>query len=310
MIKAERFWMMCRPFMWLIGISIISHSIMASSPILDYTSESVAPKKNFHSMHLKYIKTFDAMPLLRGICHDCQWVIEHSWQWVGLHCSDSEWAMYKSAIQAIDRKPIMIGLDIQVLEISNTKSDRYQQLLAHLTAPMRLDDTIDGLIQLLVSSGNATIVSSPQLIGRSGKQIVLNVGDKVPYKTSIQQVNSVQHHVQYIQSGIQLAITPHLHYYQSIDLQIELKYNAVNGYRNADGVEMPIIASRESNVDLQVESGKSVVFAGLLDQSSHENIEKVPFFGDIPIIGALFQRRTSSKRSTDLIYKIRPFIIK
>jgi Flp pilus assembly secretin CpaC len=295
-------------------VAIIMHSMLGGwvfgSPIMNYVSESVATEQSFHSMHLRYVKTTDAMPLLRGICQHCSWVVEHSWQMVGLHCSASDWAMYRAAILTIDRKPVMIGLDIDVVEISNIESSRYQQLLSHLASPMRLNDTIDGLIQLLVSSGNATIVSSPKLMGRSGKKIILNVGDKVPYKTAVHHASTIQSNVQYIQSGIQLAITPHLHYYQSIDLHIELTYNVVNGYRNEGGVEMPIIASRESQVDIQVDAGEQVAFAGLLDQSVHENIEKVPFFGDIPLVGVLFQRRIKNGRSTDLIYKIRPYTIK
>ena len=300
----------------MIGVilAIIMHGTLGGlvfgSPIMNYVSESVANDQSFHSMHLRFVKTTDAMPLLRGICQHCSWVVDHSWQMVGLNCSASDWDMYQAAISSIDRKPVMIGLDIDVVEISNIESSRYQQLLSHLSSPMRLNDTVDGLIQLLVSSGNATIVSSPKLVGRSGKKIILNVGDKVPYKTAVQHASTIQSNVQYIQSGIQLAITPHLHYYQSIDLQIELTYNVVNGYRNEGGVEMPIIASRESQVDIQVDAGEHVAFAGLLDQSVHETIEKVPFFGDIPFIGWLFQRRIKNRRSTDLIYKIRPYTIK
>ena len=281
----------------------------AESPIIGYTREHRPSKKEFHSAYLKHIKTLDVLPLLRSLCADCQWVTNHASQMVGLFCSNEKWGQYRSAIIAMDKKPIMVGLEVDVIEISHIRAKRYQQLLSHLTAPVKLNDTIDGLIQLLISQGDAKIVSSPRLIGRSGKPMILKVGDKVPYKTSVQNASGIQTNTQYIQSGIQLNVTPYLHYSQLIDLDIEVSYNAVNGYRTADGLEMPIIASRMSNVNIQVSANRTIVFAGLLDKSQHETIEKVPFIGDVPWIGRLFQRNISNERTTDLVYKIRPFIV-
>ena len=58
---------------------------------------------------------------------------------------------------------------------------------------------------------------------------------------------------------------------------------------------MPIIASRMSNVNIQVSANRTIVFAGLLDKSG-ETIEKVPFIGDVPWIGQLFNETLAMNR--------------
>ena len=171
------------------------------------------------------------------------------------------------------------------------------------------NQAIETMIQLMISSGNANIISSPRLIGRSGQLVELKVGDQVPYKTTIQNTTSIQNSIQYIQSGIELKITPYTHYGQRIDLDIDLEYSAVTGYRIENGTEMPVIATRRSKLNLQITANSTIIFAGLLDQSKHNAIEKVPILGDIPIVGELFQKKIVTRRTSDLVYKIRASLI-
>ena len=83
----------------------------------------------------------------------------------------------------------------------------------------------------------------------------------------------------------------------------------MNGMRQDGGVDMPMLASRTSQLTIQVTQNATVVFAGLLDQSSHESIEKIPILGDIPWIGEVFQRSIRKEKVTDLIYKITPSLL-
>ena len=71
-------------------------------------------------------------------------------------------------------------------------------------------------------------------------------------------------------------------------------------------MNMPILSSRSVEAMVQVSPNQTIVIAGLLDQSQHESVEKVPFLGDLPWIGGLFQSHSQKQRSTDLLYKITP----
>ena len=120
-------------------------------------------------MPLQHARTFEMLPILRSLCRECDWVIHHSQQQIGVYCNEKQWRMYRAAIRSMDKKDAMVGLSLDVIEFSNIQSERYQQLFSQLTSPIQIDDTIDGMIQMMVSSGNAKMVSSPRLIGRSGK---------------------------------------------------------------------------------------------------------------------------------------------
>ncbi len=283
--------------------------VAIESPILGYSPQQKRPLKQFKLLYLKYASTQDVFPMLRAICSDCQWVISHADQSIGLAANKEDWEVFKPAIQSLDRKRKQVKLNVDVIEINNIYSKRYQQLFSKLTQPLVLNQSVTKLIQLMISSGNASILSSPRVVGRSGKEVSLKVGDQVPYKTVIQNTTSTQTSIQYIQSGVELKITPFIHYDQQIDLNIDLTYKAVTGYRIENEIEMPIIATRRSLVNLQVTANSTIVFAGLLDQTNHESIEKVPILADLPFIGELFKKKIIKKRTSDLIYKIRASII-
>lgn len=289
---------------------LVNTALWAKSPILGYDNPKVSAKKSFQFVLLKYARTHEVLPMLRNICRECDWVVDHARQSVGLMINSMGWATYKNALLTMDKRRALVRLDVSVIEVNNTQSERYRQLLSHLSTPIAMSDTIDGMIELMVSSGNASLVSSPRVIGTSGAQIQLKVGDQMPYKTAIQSGTNIQTSVQYIHTGIELNITPFLHYDDRIDLDIELHYSAVNGVEQDGGVDMPIIASRTSTLSLQITQNATVVFAGLLDHSTHESLEKVPFIGDLPFIGGLFQRSVRKNQTTDLIYKITPTAIR
>lgn len=295
---------------FIIFVVICSYKGVAiESPILGYSPQQKRPVKQLKLLYLKYASTQDVFPMLRAICSDCQWVVSHVDQSIGLATNSKEWALYKSAIQALDRKRKQVKLEVDIVEINNIYSNRYKQLFSKLTQPLVLNQSVSKLIELMISSGNASILSSPRVMSRSGKQVLLKVGDQIPYKTINQNATSTQTNIQYIQSGVELKITPYIHYDQQIDLNIDLTYKAVTGYRIENESEMPIIATRKSQVNLQVSANSTIVFAGLLDRTNHETIEKVPFLADLPLIGELFKKKIIRKRTSDLIYKIQASII-
>ncbi|MGC6367102.1 MAG: type II secretion system protein GspD [Candidatus Marinamargulisbacteria bacterium] len=282
--------------------------LVANSPII--STPIGAAKSEFRYVYLKHINTFTAIPLLKGICQSCDWVVGHQHQSLGVRAGKSQWQQLKKAIQRIDKPTPQIGLSIEVVEVSNLQSARYQQLLSQLTEPLQMNQKISTMLQLMVSSGNASVVSSPQLVGVAGKPIILHVGERIPYTNSVDSGNFRTTQLNYIDTGIKLTVTPYKHYGQAVDLVIELSYNTISGYRSEMGMDLPIVASRQSSVTATTKLGNALVFAGLLDQSQHVSIEKVPLLGDLPWIGGLFQRQVSQKKSTDVIYKITPHLIR
>ena len=288
-------------------------SIMAmcnqQSSILSYQGNGAEVSK-FNYVYLRYIQTHDVLPLLRGVCPNCEWVINHSHQSVGVRAPEKKWTKIKAAIQKMDKRPPQVRLNLEIIEVSNIKSERYQQLYASLSEPTVLNQDVESIIQMMVSSGNAKIVSSPQLVGTSGSSIHLLVGEKIPYINSIETNGGRTTQLNYIDSGIKLEILPFVHYNHYVGIKIKLNYNTISGYRTESGMDLPILATRSSELNLQLNQGEPILFAGLIDESQHTSTEKVPFLGDIPWLGELFKRRVIQKKTTDLIFKISNELIK
>ncbi|MEK9727051.1 MAG: type II and III secretion system protein [Candidatus Margulisiibacteriota bacterium] len=286
---------------FLIGIGFAN----PDSPIMGYPGES-KPQRAFRYVYFRHIKTHDALPLLKGICSQCEWVVSHSRQSVGVNVSNRNWTKIRAALQQIDKPMPQVSLNIEILEISNIQSKRYQQLFSNLTEPILLNQELESLIQLMISSGNAKIISSPKLVGASGTKIQLMVGEKLPYINTIETNGTRSTQLSYVDSGIELEITPFVHYKNKIDMSIKLNYNTISGYRTESGVDLPILATRLSELNLQIPNKQTMVFAGLLDESMHASIEKIPLLGDLPFLGVFFRRKVSHMKSTDLIFKITP----
>ena len=126
-------------FFWL----IISGSSQAESPILGYEKEQRHQKKYFYTMPLQHARTFEMLPSSwRVYVDECDWVIHHSQQQIGVYCNEKQWRMYRAAIRSMDKKRCHeVGLSLDVIEFSNIQSERYQQLFSQLTSPIQIDDT-------------------------------------------------------------------------------------------------------------------------------------------------------------------------
>ena len=289
-------------------IFLFTPVILAStpeSPILTY-SEAPSEQPTFRVAYLKHIKTSHLLPMLSAICDHCQWSVDHANQSVGVRSTPSQWQQLVTAIRKVDKPIAQVQLNIDIIEITNTYSDRYQNIFSHLTEPIIQNQQIDNYIQMMISSGNASILSSPSIKGVSGQKIQLNVGEKIPYLEPVHRNGYQSHQLQYIDSGISVSITPYVHYSGNIDMTIELNYNTVNGYRSELGEDLPIFATRTSILNVQVKNKDTLMFAGLIDESDHQTLEKVPILGDLPVFGFLFRKELTKKQKTDLIYRITP----
>ncbi len=73
-----------------------------------------------------------------------------------------------------------------------------------------------------------------------------------------------------------------------------------------DGFVIPAISTRRTESDVELGDGQSFAVSGLLDNRDTESFSKLPFLGDIPILGTLFKSRTSKKSRTDLVMLVTP----
>ncbi len=169
-------------------------------------------------------------------------------------------------------------------------------------------------IRFLESDSDTKIIAQPRLRGLQDEQIKYLVGDKVPIPrttftpiaaggVSQQPITSFE----YQDVGIELIVTPKIHFEDEVTLEIEMKITSLGGTGYAD---IPIISTREVKNMIRLKDGETNFLAGLLRDEERMSLKGIPGLKDIPLIGSLFSSTQLNVTQKDVILTITPHIIR
>ena len=184
----------------------------------------------------------------------------------------------------------------------------------------------DGQISFLVSEGNAFAsavlqasrqrgdfrsLAEPNLVTLPGKEAYFLAGGRFPFPTL--QGGGANNAVTIVfeEFGIKLRYTPTILRNGSIRLKIEPEVSSLD-FANGlviGGFEIPTILTRKAETEVELREGQYLAIAGLLDNSSIDNLTKIPILGDIPILGQLFRSSEIRQRRTELLILITPHLV-
>lgn len=172
---------------------------------------------------------------------------------------------------------------------------------------------IGATIQALENDGVIQVLSQPNLLAVDGKQASFLAGGEYPYPV-VQGVTggglgAVT--IQFQEFGVRLNFIPTVTPRNTIHLQVAPEVSSLdfaNGVQ-ISGFIVPALDVRRMNSEVEMSEGQSLAIGGLLDNRETQNLEKVPFIGDIPILGKLFQSISKTTTSTELIVIVTPEIV-
>jgi len=167
---------------------------------------------------------------------------------------------------------------------------------------------LGAFLQALQSESILQILAEPNLVTTNGKEAYFLVGGEFPVPVLQGGGNAGSVTVQFKEFGIRLRFTPVITGNHTIKLHLTQEVSTLDA---ADGVTfngfvIPAISSRRAETDVELGEGQSFVVAGLLDNRDTESFSKLPFLGDIPVLGALFKSKTVKKSRTDLVMLVTP----
>jgi pilus assembly protein CpaC len=167
-------------------------------------------------------------------------------------------------------------------------------------------------ISALESKGIVQVLAEPNLMATDGKEASFLAGGEYPYPVaqgSSGGLSTVT--IEFKEYGIRLNFIPTITPRGTIRLQVAPEVSALDYTNEVDisGFEVPGITSRKVNTEVELADGESFMIGGLLDKSTNDTFEKIPFLGDIPIIGKLFQSEQKTKNDTELIVIVTPEIV-
>lgn len=166
------------------------------------------------------------------------------------------------------------------------------------------------LIQAVSSDTKSNVLATPSITTLDNQEASFIVGDEVPILTGSQNSSNGNSNpfqtVERKEVGVKLKVVPQVNEGNAIKLTIEQEVSGINGKTGVDVT----FATRRLTTTVMADSGQIVVLGGLIKEEVQESVQKVPFLGDIPIIGHLFKSSSSGKKKTNLMVFIKPTIIR
>jgi pilus assembly protein CpaC len=168
-------------------------------------------------------------------------------------------------------------------------------------------------IQALETKGVVEILAQPNLVASNGKQASFLAGGEYPYPVA--QAGSGGSGptitIMFKEYGVRLNFIPTITPRGTIRLQVAPEVSSLD-FTNAvtiSGFTVPAISSRKVKTEVELGQGQSFVIGGLLDNRETETFEKIPFLGDIPVLGRFFQSQAKNRTNTELIVLVTPELV-
>jgi general secretion pathway protein D len=171
-------------------------------------------------------------------------------------------------------------------------------------------------LRAIAQAGKAQLLSRPSVLVRDGQPATITVGQSVPLITGTQAATPTSgpvNFITYTDVGIILRVTPYISPEGYVEMIVSPENSALSQTETVPisiGVNAPVIDVSSADTVIITPDLQTVVIGGLMRNDKAENVSKIPILGDIPGLGALFRRKTTSGVKTELMIFLTPHIIR
>ncbi len=159
------------------------------------------------------------------------------------------------------------------------------------------------------TKGKGKVLSSPKIATLNNQEASILSGKKVAYVSSSNvTTGGATQTVSFIDVGVKLTVTPIVNLDKKITMKIHAEVSSIGNVPPGTTVPPPI-STRTADTNILAGDGETLVIGGLIDEQATEDLSRIPFIGEIPIIGALFTHKSNSTTKTELLVFITPHIM-
>ena len=166
--------------------------------------------------------------------------------------------------------------------------------------------SMNATIDALVKEGKANLMASPSIAVLNGQEARIVIGERYPYKERTQTTSGTTETTKFVDIGTTLRVTPQINKDGYITMRIHPEVSSLAASLDAG----PRITTREADTTVRVKEGETLIIGGLISQKKDSSFEKIPFLGDIPLIGAFFSSREKDHEQKELAVFITPKILR
>lgn len=170
---------------------------------------------------------------------------------------------------------------------------------------------IGAVLKALATRGLAKTLAEPNLVVRSGGKGDFHVGTRFPVQTVVGTGAAASVSITYEEIGIRLNFAPEVLETGAIRLKIDpAEVSNISSFVTNATIVAPVVDTRTVRTSVDLREGESLILAGLLDEETKKNIQKIPLLADIPIFGALFRNTHDEITQRELVFFITPKVVK
>src|ERR1700691_328158 len=173
-------------------------------------------------------------------------------------------------------------------------------------------------LSAVMGDSDTKMLKNPQIRTLDNQKATLKIGERVPVATGSFQpgiggvgINPlVNTQFQYLDVGVNIDVTPHVHADREVTLKITMEISSVVGQSSIGGISQPIIGQKKVEHEIRLADGESSLIGGIFDDSQTKSLAGIPGLAQIPILRYLFGQVTQDKEQHETVFAITPHIIR
>jgi len=173
-------------------------------------------------------------------------------------------------------------------------------------------------MSFLMSDSDTKLIQNPEIRALDNEKATLKIGDRVPVATGSFGAAAggggvsalVNTQFQYLDVGVNIDITPHIHSEHEVTLKMTLEVSSVSGTQNIGGISQPIIGQRRIEHETRLQDGEVNLVGGILEDTETNSLAGYPWLTKIPILKYLFAQEDKQRQENEIVFAITPHIVR
>ncbi|MGH7738705.1 MAG: secretin N-terminal domain-containing protein, partial [bacterium] len=285
------------------------------------------------NIQLNAVKASDMANLLKSIIDLKHMVVNDSLNTLTIRDTADKLKLAEEIIEANDRPPAEVLLDVDILEVNRTKAEQlgmdygqaFQLSFPQMTvAGISHTDFANSLgsgsfilptltLNYLKQDVDAKTLAHPQIRVLDSKEAKIHIGDRVPLPSAViqQTTGQVQTTYNYSDIGVLLDILPTINLDRTVRVKLSLEVSSLGPNLGTTSNPAYEIGTRDADTTMLLHDGESAILGGLIQDNDSKTNNHIPIIGDFPLLGDLLAGNVNNSDSrTDILLTITPHIVR
>ncbi len=283
------------------------------------------------TFHMNTVRAKEMADILKGLVAIKKIIVNEHLNTIVIRDTEDVIKLSERIIENNDRKPAEMILDVEILEVNRTKSERLGLdfgTYAFTAAPGgtvplagSIRDSLASTATLAVPSVtfrffkqdvDAKTLANPKIRVLNGRSAKIHIGDRVPLRaaTIVDATGQTRTTFDYKDIGIRMTVEPTIYLDNSAMVKLALEVSSLGENLGTATEQAFRIGTRNAETFMLLRDGETAILGGLIQDAERNTRVKIPGFGDIPVIGSLFTSYDDSVSRTDVLLTITPRVVR